>query len=735
MSEIDKDVVEYIEHLVNAKPEMTKEEFKKDLNEVIGRVPSLKEYNLFFRKKEEKEKSGLNNPQSKERETSFKFQMLVSKPSFVTTIPRFVGHSSEETSSEKSDKKEVVDESRKKKLTELVENLNDSIPSLKEISSLTKDSVDLAMYCLEKGLFGTQSSDNKNNLLRFYSLGSDLTVVEEAFNILDSVIAQGKRVGNELVKCNFFKNLFDSVIKWLGNMTAPSDYSPLQRLILTRTTKCIKSLKVSDSETFLLNGGLSFFIHILRIHMLSYCESASSSSECTSPYGDLSFTLINSCVYWIVWEMGWSLLYDTENMSMKFRGIVASFISFNVYDLIFSFFQKCTASANTNLEKRNDGILSAVLIAFLHKSIDLPTKYLGIFPALRIALDQSPESCTRMMCAQAALVFTSVEKNHAYVHQAHLGQSLFALFTKPTSPGLEVEFCLTAFVNMTTTKSADARNALMNAQAFACLKNMLDKMSVYQEGVHLISKGVLLKNAIVIEKIFLLLGNTLIANPAPLKLLVDAKLLLHVLDYLAGEDGGANKRQEAGNILRQQKAALFALHSLTVHPNEHVFSLLAFLLLPKLRAIFGITSVAAASSLVAHTSKSSSSSNSDESGGGSNSGCVVIISTGCNNGSGGSNSTSSSTTSTAIPPSATTATTATTTATTAAAANPNATTATTNTNTNTKTTTTAATTAAADISNAGGALAGVCGCARRRDGCFNVGSEDGSGRRGGGREQ
>lgn len=68
----------------------------------------------------------------------------------------------------------MSDESGKKKLTNLLGHLklcfffiivfSDAVPSLKEISSLTKDSFDLAMYCLNSGLFETQS---QNGILRF----------------------------------------------------------------------------------------------------------------------------------------------------------------------------------------------------------------------------------------------------------------------------------------------------------------------------------------------------------------------------------------------------------------------------------------------------------------------------------------------------------------------------------------------------------------------------------------
>jgi hypothetical protein len=91
----------------------------------------------------------------------------------------------------------------------------------------------------------------------------------------------------------------------------------------------------------------------------------------------------------------------------------------------------------------------------------------------------------------------------------------------------------------------------------------------------IVNKNFAQKNAIIIENIFLLLSNMLVGNKQALSPINKSGFMLHILNHLSPDTDDKN-RQNAGNIINQQKSSLRLLHSITFHQTDVIDTLMEY---------------------------------------------------------------------------------------------------------------------------------------------------------------
>jgi hypothetical protein len=125
---------------------------------------------------------------------------------------------------------------------------------------------------------------------------------------------------------------------------------------------------------------------------------------------------------------------------------------------------------------------------------------------------------------------------------------------------------------MTCEESSEIKNNILNSESVTKLKKLMDKI-ICSSPESISNENVAKRNAVIIENIFLLLSNMLVGNEEALTPIIDSGFITHILNHLS-PDTDDKKRQDAGNIINQQKSSLPLLHSITFHQTDHINTLL-----------------------------------------------------------------------------------------------------------------------------------------------------------------
>jgi hypothetical protein len=380
------------------------------------------------------------------------------------------------------------------------------------------------------------------------------------------MIKHGWQIGEEMVERGLFTKIFTWINEWLKTINSPSSYSLLQSWVVLKISDILKdfeTLFLGTCKNFIKNSGsFIFFFNILRIH-------SSSCFSQNSPHFKLSTDVLDNITFMIMWNVFSSFLLSEKGDEKTLQDISSPV---GGCELLFNHFtesQKPTSSWSV----KDDGLRCAIILSFLHAYNDIPSNYHPIFPAFKNEIEIYPSYNPTKSLFLSLSLLASTPSNRTILYNNGFHSVTFNLLVKEDTDNSSRMYASQALCNMTCEESADLRNTILNAESFVKLKSLMDQI-ICSSPKSTADKYVALKNAIVIENIFLILSNMLVGNKSALTSIMDSGFKSYIINHLS-PDKNDEKRQAAENITNQQKSALRALHSITFHQTEHISILMS----------------------------------------------------------------------------------------------------------------------------------------------------------------